>query len=479
MPLRRAAVATLMPRFLLPLVALAYLSLGVGSNSLTALVAFGVLVSGFALLWRPGETPILLYGFVLQWIEASLSIFQANWQNRALSTLAIFGSDIELSTMLSLVGLLVLAIGMRVGAGRVYTAEVQLAWLTVRQRPPKIWFQFYCVTWIAASAAKSLALAVPELSQPLLALANLKWAGFFVFTFVTFARPSSSRALWMLAFLVELTLSLGGFFSSFKTVFLVTLLALFAAGAKMTPQRYLIAAALSGMLLYLGVLWTTVKPDYRDFVQQGARDQSVNVDFATRIEKLYDLVSEIDSERFYRATSELMDRAAYVQYFGMVLNNVPEVLPHEWGALWLDAITRPVTPRLLFPQKSVIDESALTSKYTGLRVAGFEEGTQISIGYMGETYIDFGEFGMMPALFALGVFFGTIYRWLMRSPKSRGVLGMGLASAILLQTLELGNSTAKLFGGLVVAILVSWLLTRFFVPRFLPWLLAPSSDFAH
>src|SRR5438874_369674 len=71
MPLRRAAFATQMPRFLLPLVALAYLALGVGSNSLTALFAFAVLVSGFTLLWRPGETPILLYGFVFQWVEAS------------------------------------------------------------------------------------------------------------------------------------------------------------------------------------------------------------------------------------------------------------------------------------------------------------------------------------------------------------------------------------------------------------------------
>lgn len=104
MPL--SAVATQMPRSLLPLVALAYVTLGIGSNSLTALFAFAVLVSGFALLWRPGETPILLYGFVFQWIEASLSIFQANWQNTALSTLALFGGEIELSTMLSLVGLL-------------------------------------------------------------------------------------------------------------------------------------------------------------------------------------------------------------------------------------------------------------------------------------------------------------------------------------------------------------------------------------
>lgn len=369
---------------------------------------------------------------------------------------------------------------MRVGAGPIYTAEIQLAWLTVRQRPPKIWFQLYCATWIVASAAKWFAAAVPGLSQPLLALANLKWAAFFIFTFATFARPSSSRALWVLAFLIELTLSFGGFFSSFKTVFLVTLLALFAAGAKMTPQRYLIAAALSGVLLYLGVLWTAVKPEYRDFVRDGgAMDQSVNVDFGTRIEKLYDLVSEMDSERFNRAINELMDRVAYVQYFGMVLNTVPETLPHERGALWFDAITRLVMPRFLFPEKSVIDKSALTTKYTGLRVAGLEEGTQISIGYMGETYIDFGEFGMMPAIFALGILFGRTYRWLMRSPRSRGVLGMGISSAILLQPLELGNSTAKLLGGLVAAILVSWLLTRFVVPRFLPWLLARSSDPAH
>ena len=57
-----------------------------------------------------------------------------------------------------------------------------------------------------------------------------------------------------------------------------------------------------------------------------------------------------------------------------------------------------------------------------------EEGTSISIGYMAESYIDFGAVGMMVPIFGLGLLLGGFYRWMLRRDPSR-LLGMALATA--------------------------------------------------
>ena len=80
----------------------------------------------------------------------------------------------------------------------------------------------------------------------------------------------------------------------------------------------------------------------------------------------------------------MVRRLSYVEYFfGAVLDYVPRIVPHEDGALWWDAISRPFMPRFFFTDKAIIDDFERTNKYTGFAVSGANEGTSISIGYMG------------------------------------------------------------------------------------------------
>ena len=91
---------------------------GFGVNNLLALFALAVLLFVSWLLWRPRESPVLLFVVVYQWLQASIKIFHANWIGVDISNFASYGGDIELAIELSLVGIVVLAIGMRLGAGR-------------------------------------------------------------------------------------------------------------------------------------------------------------------------------------------------------------------------------------------------------------------------------------------------------------------------------------------------------------------------
>jgi hypothetical protein len=151
----------------------------------------------------------------------------------------------------------------------------------------------------------------------------------------------------------------------------------------------------------------------------------VTVDYPERIAKIAELISVMDWHDLGEGFDLLMQRVEYAEYFADVASQIPRSLPHTGGELWLDALTRPLMPRLFFPDKAIIDESELTARFTGREVAGFEEGTQISIGYIAEAYIDYGIWGMMPLLFVLGLAQGASYRWLMHGQRTRGVLGIG------------------------------------------------------
>lgn len=444
--------------------------LGIGPNVLHALLSCTVLVIGGFLLWRPGEAPILLYIFLHQWLQATIALFYGNWRDLNLDGMFQNAGSHELATGLTLIGLFFLAIGMRVAAGPTHANQVHRARVMVATHPQKRYLGLFLGAWIIAFAAKLLADLIPGLSQLLLAIESLKWAAYFALTYVTLVRSDSSRAIWLVIFLGEFFMALGGYFSSFKGVLLFTLVAIGASQVRLSLKAVSLAIGFLSLLVFFAVIWTAIKPEYRAFVSGGEAAQIVTVSYQEVLTKIVDLALHLDDRQFGAAVESMIERIMYIEYFGVVLNYVPEVVPHEWGSLWFDAITRPVMPRIFFPHKAIIDESVLLNKYTGLGVAGLDQGTQITIGYMGETYIDFGIFGMMPFLMIVGFGIGRIYRWLMTHPSMGGILGISLAPAVLMTTSYLENSSAKIVGGLFASVIATWLISKYVVPRFAPWL---------
>jgi hypothetical protein len=244
-----------------------------------------------------------------------------------------------------------------------------------------------------------------------------------------------------------------------------------AVGVRFSARLKTVIGLVVVIAIAFGVIWTAIKSDYRAFLSGGQRAQVVTVSYPERMERLAGLVFDLDEAAVLDGFDRLLQRLEYVEYFSQVTVVVPDAIPHTRGERWLDAIMRPLMPRLLFPNKASIDESYLTNRFTGLAVAGMEEGTQISIGYMGETYIDFGAVVMMPVLWGWGLVLGFVYRRLLQGVYSRGVVGMGEVSAIFTLTCSsIGNGLAKLVGGFTVSLLVVWLFNRFVLPRALPWL---------
>lgn len=302
------------------------------------------------------------------------------------------------------------------------------------------------------------------------AVAGTKWIFFFLLAYAAFVRGRATDPMFLAAFVFEFGLGIGGFFSDFKTVFIFVALAAFAASVRVTARGWVGGMALVAAVIVLGVAWTSVKMDYRKFVSGGSGDQAITIDYTTRMSKLIDLLQAVGPQEFKEGFDDFLGRLGYVSFFGLTLNIVPESVPHEGGAILWDSVSRPFMPRLFFPNKPVIDDTVRTNFYTA-GAAGNSPGTSISLGWAAEMYIDFGTYGMLIASLIIGLLYGRIYRGLTFGTSTGGLFGMGAACSVLALAGPLENSFTKVFGGIVVQLLVIWLIAKFVLPRFFPWVM--------
>ena len=110
-------------------------------------------------------------------------------------------------------------------------------------------------------------------------------------------------------------------------------------------------------------------------------------------------------------------------------------------------------------------------------MSGAEAGTSISLGYMAESYIDFGSIGMFAPILLLGLLYGFIYRFFLQGPLI--FLGFSMATAILVfGAYNLETSNIKLVGGNLAALIVVGLFSRLVAPSIWRWLCAAPPDCA-
>ena len=133
--------------------------------------------------------------------------------------------------------------------------------------------------------------------------------------------------------------------------------------------------------------------------------------------------------------------------------------------LWA-AIRHVLMPRIFFPSKPIVDQTALTSRYTGI---SFGTNTSVSLGYMAETYIDFGMPGMYAPIFILGWVWGLMYRYFLVHSKFK-IFGFILATAVLVNANSFGVNLVILVGGLTMSFLTMVLFMYTSVPMLMGWL---------
>ena len=436
-----------------------------GPNMGIAVYACFILGVGTSLLWRPGEPPILFFVFIYQWMQVAVGAFYANLRGLPIGELSKIHGRHEAAVFLLLTGLLVLTFTIRITCGPVIRGLLPRVQIFVNARPSHYWLWLFLGAWLFSDICIFASGASGGLRQVLLSLGDIQWVAFMLLTLATFSVPNRPKLPWLLVFGFEFAISLGGYFSGFKDVFFYALIGLIASNVRFKARVLIPVASLAGILLFLALIWSAIKTDYRAFVSRGTGQQVVLVSYSERISEIAYLLSNVRSEDLPGAADKLMDRIMYFSLFGVVLDRVPYVMPYADGKIWLDAIRRPFMPRILFPEKTEVNDSDLTSLYTGIGFANASRGTSVSMGYVAEAYIDFGLVFMFLPIGGLGLFLGWFYRRLLSQPGLGAALGVALVPFALMPAHLTETSSLKLIPALGLSMISCWIILHVLAPR--------------
>ena len=442
-----------------------------------ALTSLGILAVPLlvSLLWRPGEPPILLACCLMQLLQVMTPVFDADLNGEPLESISQVPMH-EQATWLSLVGVLAVAVGMRLALKhRLGSIAPQLEQELGGLNLPRV-FMAFLASVALASVCGTLTWQLGGLGQLVLAVGSLKWAMLWILIAASVVQ-GRGYGFAAAALLLEFGVGLLGFFATFKEAFFMLGIALFSVRRKLSGTvRFGMGVTTVG-LICLMIFWQAVKIEYRAFLNQGAGDQAVRVSVEERIEKLKQLLEALDLAAFKKGMETLVERVGYTELFAATLQWVPANEPFAGGELWKGAVLHPLMPRLLFPNKAEINDSERARRFTGRTLSGSEEGTSIGIGYMAESYADFGEVLMFAPVFLLGYVIGHLYRGLSFSGISR-MWGVALAIAALFTTLQaLATTGSKLFGAILTTSLVM-LLINWYSNRRIQALLGSAQSFA-
>lgn len=177
--------------------------------------------------------------------------------------------------------------------------------------------------------------------------------------------------------------------------------------------RFRLSLAVRALMLIaaipLLILVQTIKPSYRKATWSGRQEGNVNlaVDIAEE-----EIKAGADQElQQFEGVVGTVGRLNQGWHLGMTLKRVPAAQPFANGKEMTEDIIAALIPRIFLPNKKEVNSQDKFYKYTGHRLRG---NTSMSIGILGDFYINFGRNGSYIALFIYGSLVSIFFFYFLR-----------------------------------------------------------------
>jgi hypothetical protein len=466
-----------------------FLAAGI-AGGVAAAIAFHALFAGMAVLslfvamgltWRRDEPPVFPFVIAHQWVYVVVGDLTRQW-------VPGFGAeryvvDATRAVSLAMCGFVALALGIRLAAGG--RPPARAAAPDPEYHIPRLFFltiAAYAINWVLQLAGAAIFFNAANLINNVL----LARAALLCLLWIAIVRQRRGFLFGFAALLFVVIPSLGSTQSKFKEAIFLSVVALLAGwrpwvrndGQRRLNRGLMVAlAGLTALMIMAGAFWEGgVKAPWRAL--GGESDATATARSSSTLGKLaaFDGVVRQAAGEFElgHGFRQLARRVDSIGQLALVLERVPDSVPHENGALTWRAAKHLATPRLLFPNKENLgDDSWLAATYAGISAG---KDTSIGIGYMAEFYVDFGFGGMMAALVVMGAVLSGLSRFLRRASPSAFMGHSVVVVCIVTYFSTFESNLAKLMGGLVVNVLVLWVLLAVFGPMLHRWLLRKGRD---
>lgn len=397
------------------------------------------------LSWRFGEPPAVVFALVYSWLQFAVTPIRAHLIDAEVDGM-YGGYPVTEATWLGLAAVVCWALGFRLAQWG--HPPIALPSRTEISLPGAILLHLFFV-WLAGSI---FYLAPPVLKGALPAIEMVSLGTLLMLGLVAYRTPGQWYWFWLVLG-VTIVASLGTFFADFQKPLIVALLVLLTAPGGLRLRQVVPATVLVVTALVLGVLWTAVKSPYRDYLSKGTGAQVVLVERDDAVARLVDMVLDLDRERLAGAVDAMWDRIAYVEFFASALSTVPRIVPHQDGEIWRAAVEHVLMPRILFPNKPILDDTRHTERFI-THIQHSARDTSISIGFPAEAYVDFGVPWMFLPILALGVFQGLLFRTVLNLWRPYPYFAAAVIVAFGLGIGDAGGNAAKVLAATIYVFLV-------------------------
>ena len=417
-------------------------------------------------IWFVGGTrayPILAWLVAMFWLQIIADLISSDLVGVPLGQ-GWIGQFREEAILLSLGALLALALGMRNGRS---WGERQMG--TAEQvRVPRSYggdrginlnraVICYFISLGLAQAADLLAQLIPSIAQAFIAITLMKYVCIYLVAVRTFDSGRNRHWLILIA-LFEIVSGTISFFSSYKESVFVILIALASRKKGISAIHYILGMVTVALVVWMSVVWTSIKNEYRVTMFMMTTEQKIEW-----ISQRYLSNSNID---YAAAFLKLSQRVGYTTYFAQILGREQTgSLPRNFD-FYENAVEHILTPRVLFPDKPVLNDSKSTMALLGIYI---NERTSIGVGWVSQAYVDFGFPGMLAPIWLIGVMIGFAMQYFM-TRKAPLEVRHAFATATLFLSFEFAANIDKSLGGFVTDLLAMGFILKFAYPVIARWL---------
>ncbi len=133
-------------------------------------------------------------------------------------------------------------------------------------------------------------------------------------------------------------------------------------------------------------------------------------------------------------------------HLGLALRHVPLKKPFANGMEMLTDVTSSLLPRVLYPSKKVVHTKEKFAYYTGFKIKG---GTSMTIGILGDFYINFGREGSIIALFIFGALISRFLNFFKRKFVSDKPINIVWIPFIMMYFVQADNEFYSLLNAII------------------------------
>ncbi len=193
------------------------------------------------------------------------------------------------------------------------------------------------------------------------------------------------------------------------------------------PKRIPLVVKIVGLLVGLWVLAAlqAAKTDYRILawdIDKSEVSSRVSYEVNQSPELFYQLFLEkitnpalLGSDKNIIAIAGRLNQGLLVSY---TMDYIPDRRPYGMGEVTIGQTLIAFIPRMFWPNKPVVGQTAYFKEYTGLQLGRFHSAT---LGPIGDAYADFGQWGIL-FLGLFGLFISQLYSTIIKRAQSEPAL---------------------------------------------------------